>query len=151
MHPLTDGATLYRNVVQVVRQALAIDAHQAMSVDWHLVLRLTHVGAHQPCRAAIEDLRDWGVTMVDPGTKAGAVDTTIKDLMRSFLAQWDDFTSAAQQCTTVVLLSGDRDFARELRDFKAAGVRVVLLSGANVRAVLAQLVWKHLPVWCRLV
>jgi hypothetical protein len=56
--------------------------------------------------------------MIDAGQKDGAVDATVKELMRQWLASWSDLTAAAQQTTVVVLISGDRDFAPELRQMQ---------------------------------
>jgi hypothetical protein len=90
------------------------------------------------------------VTIFDAGQKDGAVDATVKELMRQWLASWSDLTAAAQQTTVVVLISGDRDFAPELRQMQQAGVRVLLVSGANVRDSLASLVWQHSAHWTQI-
>lgn len=153
--PTTSGVALHRSVLAHVRACVGGGGGSGdMRVEWNLVLRAKG-GApgdaqYRPARHTVEDLRDLGVTVIDAGQKDGAVDATVKELMRQWLASWSDLTAAAQQTTVVVLISGDRDFAPELRQMQQAGVRVLLVSGANVRDSLASLVWQHSAHWTQI-
>jgi hypothetical protein len=153
--PTASGVALHRSVVAHVRACVGGGSGD-MRVEWNLVLRQGGAGAtasdasFRPTRRAVEDLRDLGVTMIDAGQKDGGVDAAVKELMRQWLASWSDLTAAAQQTTVVVLISGDRDFAPELRQMQRAGVRVLLVSGANVRDSLASLVWQHSAHWTQI-
>eukprot|EP00929_Paragymnodinium_shiwhaense_P049636 TRINITY_DN25021_c0_g2_i5.p1 TRINITY_DN25021_c0_g2~~TRINITY_DN25021_c0_g2_i5.p1 ORF type:complete len:895 (+),score=169.53 TRINITY_DN25021_c0_g2_i5:66-2750(+) len=56
-----------------------------------------------------ESLIDAGVTIIDPGSKAGAVDTKVKELLLCIADTCDPATTAC------MLIGGDRDFAPEAR------------------------------------
>jgi hypothetical protein len=112
--PMASGVEVYRRMVAHVRACVGGGSGD-MRVEWNLVLRAKGCAPsdaqYRPARHTVEDLRDLGVTMIDAGQKDGAVDATVKELMRQWLASWSDLTAAAQQTTVVVLISGDRDFA----------------------------------------
>lgn len=75
-----------------------------------------------------ESLIDVGVTIIDPGSKKGAVDMKIKDLLGQLARERDPVR------TKVLLMGGDRDFAAEARTLREHGFRhVVLLHSGNAR------------------
>lgn len=151
--PSSSGTAMYANVVESIKQGMGQPDDQGLLVTWNFVLKSSgvHSSHFRPSSRAIEDLRDLGVTMIDPGNKDGAVDATIKEMLRVFLAIWRVMTPKAQENTVFVLISGDRDFAHELRELAEAGARVLLLSGHNVRPVLTRLAWKHSSAWSQMI
>lgn len=147
--PQSSGMQVHTRLVDIIRQAMEIDNDQRLDVKWNLVLPATQRGASafRPSRHAKEELIDLGVTMIDPGTKKGATDTRIRELIGDFLDRWLEIKPEAQANNIAVLISGDRDFSPELRALRAAGVRVLLISGPEVRPVIAQLAWKRFSHW----
>jgi hypothetical protein len=74
-----------------------------------------------------------GATVTDPGSKADAVDTFIKNEMQyhlSLLRERPDARAAAAR-QLFVLLSADSDFAGSVREARQLGVRVVFIHGGN--------------------
>lgn len=148
LSPQSSGMQVHARLVDIIRQAMEIDNDQRLDVKWNLVLPAAlRASAFRPSRHAKEELIDLGVTMIDPGTKRGATDTRIRELIGDFLDRWLEITPEAQANNIAVLISGDRDFSLELRALRAAGVRVLLISGPEVRPVIAQLAWKRFSHW----
>jgi hypothetical protein len=79
-----------------------------------------------PAATKRDALLEEGVTIIDCGTKSGAVDMHLKDQLGSFV---DD--TASPPSHLVVIISGDKDFAGEYRKLYSAGFPSMMLHGDN--------------------
>jgi hypothetical protein len=79
-------------------------------VEYICIARFNPNNEHHPSNAVTEALRTAGVLFVDPGTKKGADDVAIKEMLRCVA---DVFRSNPSD-VCVVLVSNDKDFAPEV-------------------------------------
>jgi uncharacterized LabA/DUF88 family protein len=64
---------------------------------------------------------------INPGEKKGAVDIVIKDSMDRLRAEHFDDSAIKKQRRIVVLISGDKDFAANIRSLRQVGLKTVLI------------------------
>ena len=109
---------------------------------------LVAVAPHRYPSPLRKSLQLAGVAMCDAGDKRGAVDIALKDLVNDVII---DFASHSQADvaggaeTWLVIVSGDGDFAGDLRRARRVGLRVGLVHSASSPAELARLADRSLP------
>lgn len=80
----------------------------------------------------ITGLRNASVTTVSVSDKKGDVDIQIINEMTKLRRQMKTFPPAEKQKILVVLLSGDRDFAQQLKEFRDDGFRTMLFHAGKI-------------------
>jgi hypothetical protein len=126
----TNGSRLYDLVVRSILGAVGVDVEGldvdvACTVHWRFVLPFLH-NRHFPNRT-LRDLLTRGVTHINPGDKLGAVDVVVKEAMDRLRTEHQGDALARKQRRIVVIISGDRDFAANVRSMKQAGFNCVLI------------------------
>ena len=107
------------------------------AVTWHYVFPIRRWSTsknrlYQPRSEVLCDLQDLGgVHMIDPGDKPGRTDVKLMELMNEFLYHHDCMDAALKARTAVIVLSGDRDFASNIRAVTACGFPVVVIHSAD--------------------
>jgi uncharacterized LabA/DUF88 family protein len=126
----TNGSKLYDSVIRNVLNAVGVDINgidieSICDVHWRFVLPLLD-GRIFPTRC-LKDLLTRGVLHINPGEKKGAVDIVIKDSMDRLRVEHFDDSAIKKQRRIVVLISGDRDFAGNIRSLRQVGLKTVLI------------------------
>ena len=80
-----------------------------------------------PSDATLEHLSNLGVKYVQCPQKKGSVDEKLQEYIQEFLAD-----NGGRSDELVVVISGDRDFAPQLRQIRAAKVKVMLLHAGGL-------------------
>ena len=112
---------------------------------------LVAVAPHRYPSPLRKSLQLAGVAMCDAGDKRGAVDIALKDLVNDVIidfacrSQADAAEGDEERETWLVIVSGDGDFAGDLRRARRVGLRVGLVHSASSPAELARLADRSLP------
>jgi hypothetical protein len=141
------GSKLYDTTIAAILSAWLGDDYDpdiisSCSVTWRYVYPITYaspprskyatasdeIGVLTAPRYVLRDLQTRGVIHINPGDKKGAVDVVIKEMMENLRAGHSDDTDAQKRRRVVVLISGDRDFASDMRSFMQNGFRTVLIN-----------------------
>lgn len=145
----TNGSKLFDVVVKAIVSSTFPDFDYALSahslvVAWRLVLPFHSYGDNSlmspqssqsdsisanffALRQCIRDLQTRGVMHVNPGDKKGAVDICIKDILDDFCVTHEDDNEDKKMNRVIVLISGDRDFASNIRSLMQKGFKVLLI------------------------
>lgn len=148
-----DGFKLYQLVVKRIVQhwlpdeAMSIDILRDLHVKWHMVTQLSAGDPFFPSNATLGALQDQGIHLITPMNKKGASDTKIKDLISELL----DSPSASSTKPLVVLITGDRDFASDIRHIKKAGLSVMLIHTKTARPSFYSLADHSSDEWSSLI
>ena len=101
-------------------------------VSWQLVVPSERVGP------GYRELIRRGVTVVDSGQKANAVDLMIKDMVGAWMREQAYLVSGGidalrerMRATLAVVVSSDSDFLNEIRELRRIGTRVVAVGRAT--------------------
>ena len=130
---VTDGELAY-NYYSAVRDLVIAEGGDG-SGSWQLFLHhQEHLDSH-PSKLTLQELSSLGVDNIDPGPKPGAVDIKMKDNIASFC----EANKAGADNFIVVILSGDKDFAADLRNLKRAGFRTVVAHPPDVAQAFVSL------------
>eukprot|EP00596_Hydrurales_sp_CCMP1899_P006000 CAMPEP_0119050324 /NCGR_PEP_ID=MMETSP1177-20130426/69259_1 /TAXON_ID=2985 /ORGANISM="Ochromonas sp, Strain CCMP1899" /LENGTH=208 /DNA_ID=CAMNT_0007028589 /DNA_START=87 /DNA_END=710 /DNA_ORIENTATION=- len=116
----TNGSKLYDSVIRKVLNAVGVDTNgldieSTCDVHWRFVLPLIEGSGRIFPTRCLKDLLTRGVLHINPGEKKGAVDIVIKDSMDRLRAEHFDDSAIKKQRRIVVLISGDKDFAANIR------------------------------------
>ena len=120
-----DAGLLVKRTVERITAVCGLRGPPSV-VDWLMFLPKNEPERirHHPTDAAVEALLNAGVTYVRVGSKSGAVDTALKDAVARFSRR----ERALAGSTLVAILSGDRDFAGDLRALRGEGFATALVS-----------------------
>ena len=80
-----------------------------------------------------ENLRIVGAVVINAGPKRGAVDVMLKSRVAAMLLEQRDVPAEVKASHVVVIASGDRDFAHEVRGLQLEGLRVGVLCNEQAR------------------
>ena len=140
-----DGAALHCGTIHAVLRALYPDAtdeeveRARPLVSWSIVPHVGEKNQYHYEERTLEALRICGARVVRAGRKADAVDTAVREELRCISDVLPLFSEDVQRRTAVVLISGDRDFASDIRRLMRCArypPRVLLLHGTNVNPCL---------------
>lgn len=139
-----NGSRLYDLTVRSILHAwlgndFDPDMEHNCTVNWRLLYPISYknkVETHgvdddvanvQLPRVVLRDLQTRGVMHINPGEKEGAVDVTLKELMEKTRHMHTEDTDEQKSRRLIVLISGDRDFASDMRAFRQAGFLIMLI------------------------
>ena len=132
--------------------ASRVDMIAEVSVTWSLVTSMERQNQYNtPSSALLSELRRHGVVCIDAGPKLDAVDNVIKALLRRYEMSYGDMSSEDKDRRVAVLLSGDSDFAGDIRSIRMRGLKVMLVHNhsSTSEAFLNQVPPGHrLGRWC---
>jgi hypothetical protein len=116
----------------------AVDAN----VTWNFVLHYQPDNPYHPTSQFLNDLRRMGGRLNDPGKKTDAVDSEIKKLLEDYGERFENLTEDSKDNNIAVLISGDGDMVKTIRDLRKrdtrkSGVRNMMVvfsskSGASI-------------------
>ena len=141
-----DGARVYTDTVDKVIELAqsgfpgGVAPRHSLSITWKFVLNRIKGNRFQPSEQTFKDLKVQGLEHLTALEKKDGVDNEIKSLIRSAME------SERPEETVIALLSGDIDYAAEIRSLIKAGFRVVLLHKGNCNRGIVSLVngsWEH--------
>ena len=135
-----DGARVYNDTVDKVIELAqsgfpgGVVPRHSLLVTWKFVLNRIKGNRFQPSEPTFKDLKVQGLEHLTALEKKDGVDNEIKSLIQSAVK------SVKAEGTVIALLSGDIDYATEIRALKRAGFRVVLLHRGNCNRGIVSLV-----------
>lgn len=94
------------------------------------------VGSAQSARTP-KDFYDVGMTIVNAGIKANAVDVKIKDEVAKFIEEFRGIDNEFRKRMVVLIASSDSDFAAEVRALKQGAFRVGVVCSISTRPAYA--------------
>ncbi|CAJ1386212.1 unnamed protein product [Effrenium voratum] len=143
---------LLRRLVECVEGPTVAAAKDltGLSFNWHFVMSFDKKGIEKwrPHVALKNNMIACGVNFVDPGTKDGAVDVKLKELLNKAERRWTHVDEDEKKGLLCVLIAGDCDYGDNVRQLRkygpcSPGVQVCIVYSKNAPAKAAFL--QHVP------